>query len=203
LIDQSFININEDTASGWDLNLLYQQDYVVLDRELGVTVDVTANYQEERGVTIVGADGTENFDDNVGEFGFPEWNGFIRVGLSYQDFFFTWSSRYIGEVSQDEEFVDEFGNITGDPALANTCLGEANGDVDCRDVGFANDYFRHDMSLSYDGGDWFVRGGVRNVFDKKPPLVDGDEVLARRNYPIGAGYDAFGRTYFFNVGKQF
>ena len=203
LLDTSFININSDTAKGIDFNLLYQQDFVVFDRELGATVDVTANFQEERGVTIVGSDGTEQFDDNVGEFGLPEWNGFIRLGLTYQDFGFTWSTRYLGEVSQDEEFVDAFGNITGDPAFASTCLGEAAGDVNCRDVGFADEYFRHDMSLTYDGGDWFVRGGVRNVFDEEPPLVDGNEILARRNYPVGAGYDAFGRTFFMNVGKEF
>jgi len=203
LIDSSFININEDTATGYDLNALYQQDFVVFNRELGVTVDLTANYQEERGVTIVGADGEPQFDDNVGEFGLPEWNGIARLGLTYQDWSFAWSTRYIGEVSQDEEFVDEFGNITGDPAFANTCLGEAAGDVDCRDVGFADAYFRHDASVTYDGGDWFARVGARNILAEDPPLVDGSEVLARRNYPVGAGYDAFGRTFFVNVGKTF
>ena len=46
-------------------------------------------------------------------------------------------------------------------------------------------------------------GGVRNVFNTEPPLVDGSEVLAVNNVPIGVGYDLNGRVYFFNIQANF
>jgi iron complex outermembrane receptor protein len=44
---------------------------------------------------------------------------------------------------------------------------------------------------------------MRNLFDQAPPKVDGTEILAINNAPIGYGYDLQGRVYFFNVAVNF
>jgi len=69
----------------------------------------------------------------------------------------------------------------------------------CRDVGFADSYLMHSMSVFYYGDKWTIGGGIRNVFDNAPPEVDGSEVLAINNAPIGYGYDIGGRTLFLDL----
>ena len=53
------------------------------------------------------------------------------------------------------------------------------------------------------GRNIMVDKGVRNVFDKAPPRVDGTEIQSYSNVPIGYGYSIFGREYFLNISKQF
>ena len=74
----------------------------------------------------------------------------------------------------------------------------------CRDVGFAEDYLTHSLSLTYEeAGQWGVTVGVRNIQDKAPPLVDGSEVTSVNNAAIGYGYDMYGRTIYVNAGYKF
>ncbi|HHI82885.1 MAG TPA: TonB-dependent receptor, partial [Rhizobiales bacterium] len=201
LVDAAFININRDTASGVDFNLLYQQDVKLFKRNFDLTVDVNANWQDKRGILIVDDNGNPDFDNNVGEVGTPEFSGRASVFIGYEDWRLNWSTRFIDKVSQDPEFVDPFSDITGS---SDTCGGPNEPGVTCRDVGFVGTYWRHDVSLRYEADTWSVLVGARNVFDRKPPQVDGSEVLTNGgNVPIGAGYDIVGRTFFFNVSKKF
>ena len=81
----------------------------------------------------------------------------------------------------------------------DTCLGVAAGDVECRDVDFAENYFTHDASVFYLGDVWTVGVGLRNLTNEAPPLVDGSRVGSFNNNPRGRGYDIFGRTAFVNL----
>ena len=76
--------------------------------------------------------------------------------------------------------------------------------MDCRDVGWTDNYFRHDASVTYAGDVWTIRGGLRNVFDEWPPQIDTDEIgSAWNNTPMGRGYDIMGRMLFLNVIARF
>ena len=137
----------------------------------------------------------------------------MRGRLAYKDFGFNWFTRYVGGQDQDEAGVDDFGNDFGvdtdDDGFADTfsdtCLGPALGDVNCRDVGFTDDYFVHNLSVTYGDRDegFQVTLGVNNVFDNDPPEVDGSEVLSLSNVPIGAGFDVNGRTFVAQIRKSF
>ena len=83
--------------------------------------------------------------------------------------------------------------------FADTCVGPENGDVNCRNVGYAENYFVHDASIYYYGDTWTIGGGLRNVLNEEPPMVDGASVFSFNNVPFGAGYDVLGRTLFANV----
>ena len=41
--------------------------------------------------------------------------------------------------------------------------------------------------------------GVRNLFDKEPPMVDGTEIDSKSNVPLGYGYNINGRNYLVNL----
>jgi iron complex outermembrane receptor protein len=196
-IDLGFINRDSLTSKGVDIDLVISKEFSLGDKYLTLTLDTKTNFTQETATTFIDDDGNVDFDDEVGEFGFPEWNGRYSLYADYDRLRFTWSTRFIGAVSQDNAFVDDFDDVTG---IGDTCLP---GDCLARDIGFANEYFNHTLSLRYSGETWTAIFSMRNVFNTAPPFVDTSEVFAVRNRPIGAGYDFFGRTFGFNLSKSF
>jgi len=205
-INAEFLNRDEETVRGVDVNLEYSQDITLFDRPFTVRVDLEFNRILENSDTFTNDAGDEDYDNDVGQFGYSKWRSRSEIRVDYDDWRFTWQMRYIGSVRQDRDGLDEYSDVadTNDTGFTgDTCQGLANGDVDCRDVGYAGNYMVHSMSLSYSPDTWFARLGVRNVFDRAPPRVDGDEVFAVNNTPIGAGYDLGGREFFLQVGMNF
>ena len=141
-----------------------------------------------------------------GEFGYAEWTANGSFSANYEDITFSWGMRYIGAVEQDSRGIDPYSDIydtnnTG--FFSDSCLGVAAGGTDCRDVGFADDYLIHSLSVSYAPEAYAVTLGLRNAFNTAPPRVDSDEVLAVNNTPIGAGYDLQGRTFYLSLDARF
>ncbi|MEL6723957.1 MAG: TonB-dependent receptor [Pseudomonadota bacterium] len=202
MIGTEFINRDEETASGFDINVAFNKDLTVFGEPVELRVDLRGNRLEERSTLLVDEEGNEDFQTFKGYWGFPEWRLVNTVNLDYNDYRFTWSTSYLGAVEQDPDFVDEFGSVaTG--GIGNTCIGVENGGVDCRDFAEADAYFNHSASLYFRGDTWTFGAGVRNVFDQQPPIVDSSEVTAFNNTPLGVGYNLQGRTFFFNVAKSF
>ena len=199
LIDSGFINREAEKARGVDINVAFDDTFTVFDRPIDVTWDITANRQLERSTLFLDDDGNPDVDHFEGEWGFPDWN--LRSGLrfDYDDWRVTWETRYLASVKQDAAGVDAFSEAT---TFSDTCLGPPN-DVLCRDFGDTDNYFLHHLSVYYYGDRWTVGGGIRNLFDQEPPVIDGTEVQAINNTPLGYGYDANGRTFFLNVGVDF
>ena len=197
LIDRGFINRDNKKARGVDLNMTI--DYPT--ELFGRAVDFQADFAFNRTLSIkdifINDDGDAEIDEDVGEFAFPEWKGRMSLRADINDWRVTWSTRYVSSVEQDPLEIDEPGNVVD--SSADTCGGPALGDVNCRDVGFAENYFVSDMSVYYYGDQWTLGAGLRNVFDEEPPKVDGTEVFSFKNVPFGAGYDIFGRTLFLNA----
>lgn len=189
-VDASFLNIGRETATGFDMNILFEKEFIFNERPLDFAVDVRANKTEERILDLSntlapGATAAEieaSIDDNVGEPEFPDWRVNTTVSAGYGDFTGRWFTRFISGGQDDR--ADGFDPV-GQP-------------VDTTD-----DYFVHNASLSYNPGTWAVTVGVENVFDEDPPLVDPDGTFSVRNVPIGVGYDVFGRTAFVQVSKEF
>ncbi|MEM8616551.1 MAG: hypothetical protein AAGF20_06410, partial [Pseudomonadota bacterium] len=138
--------------------------------------------------TLITFPGEEpDFDDDLGEFGNPEWRGRaianVDIGESFGVF---WSTQYIGE----QEDIIPPGTTTADGVATIAAVDE---------------YFVSDASLRYSADDWAVTVGVRNIFDQEPPLVDQDTTAAvsARNVPLGLGYDQIGRRVFISASKAF
>ena len=199
-IDLGFLNRDQEKARGVDVNMTFEDTFTAFERPIDFTFDMRANRQLERSTLFVDDDGNADFDTFQGEWGFPDWTvqGFLR--FDYDELRFTWETRYMSNVDQDPEGIDEFDDVTGN---SNACLGPALGDVLCRDIGFTDNYFLHNVSLYYYGDQWTFGGGIRNLLNEEPPFVDGTEVLSINNTPIGYGYDINGRVYFVNVAFNF
>ncbi len=199
-IDSGFLNRDAENARGVDVNIAFDDTWTVFERPIDVGLDLTANRQLERSTLFIDDEGNEDFDTFQGEWGFPDWSGRVGLRFDYADYRFTWETRYISSVKQDTDGVDDFGTAFD---ISDTCLGYDFGDVLCRDYGDAENYFLHNMSFYYYGDQWTLGGGVRNVFNEKPPVVDGTEILSINNTPIGYGYDLNGRVFFLNVAASF
>ncbi|WP_237068159.1 TonB-dependent receptor domain-containing protein [Microbulbifer guangxiensis] len=206
IIDAAFVNRDNEVARGLDYNLRYQQPVTIFGAPVELSANLTFNRVLERTLTYLSDDGTPDVEYYTGTFGYPKWQGRGEFRVEYDNYRFTWTSRYLGKVEQDEEYIDEFSDIydsNGTGFFSDTCVGAANGGVDCRDVGFADNYVIHSASLYYYADTWTAGLGVRNVFDEEPPVVDGNEVTAINNTPIGYGYDVMGRSMFLNLQKTF
>ncbi len=199
LLDAGFLNRDNQTVRGVDVNVNFKTTATVFDFPIQWSANLVATHNKEASSLFTTDDGDIDFDDDAGEFGYPSWNVSLQLAASYDKWRVTWQTRYIGKVRQDVDGLDDFDNISGN---SDTCLG-APDDVDCRDVGFAEHYMTHALSAYYYGDSWKLGLGIRNVFDKAPPVVDGSEILAVNNTPIGAGYDLVGRTVFLNIAKSF
>jgi len=194
-VDAKFLNRDNQKVSGVDINLNYDQTFNIGAQAVSFGADLVMTHTEEASETYLNDDGDEDYYDEAGEWGYPDWKGQLGLRTNVNDFRFTWVINYIGKVEQGEDFIDDWDDISG---IADTCLGPPD-DVLCRDVGFGDDYWLHSASIYWYGDTWTLGGGIRNIFDQAPPLVDGTEVLSVNNVPIGYGYDLRGRTFFLNL----
>lgn len=192
VIDSSVINIGRETAKGFDINVLFEKEFIFNERPLDFAFDVRANKAEERLLdlsnlladTASAAEIENSIDDNIGEISFPEWRVNTTLSAAYGDWTGRFFSRYISGGQNDR--ADTF-----DPTAPDN------------PVDFTDDYFVHNASISYNPGTWDLTVGVENVFGEEPPVVDPDGAFSVRNVPIGTGYDVFGRTVFVQIAKQF
>jgi len=212
-----FLNLDQESVRGIDLNATFGYPVMIGSDEFDLSLNLVANKLIERSSIFTNDDGSTEFEDFAGEFGFPEWTGRATFNVRYDDFLFTWQTRYIGEVEQDpigiDPLSDAFGNGPDGPTpgfFGDTCLGNgsANGVVEgdgvfCRDVGFAKEWFEHTASIRWDNGTLRIIAGVTNIFDKAPPLIDTNEVFGISNTPIGNGYNLDGREFFGQVLYRF
>lgn len=195
-IDRSFINRDSEIHRGVDLNVAFEDTVTVFDRAIDVSVDLIMHRQIEASDLFINDQGVEDFDDDYDEWGYPEFQGQLLLRADYGKWRFAWTTFYLGSVHQDPDGLDDWDE--GIAGGSDTCYGPPD-DLLCRDVGFADDYYMHSVSLGRSGDVWQVRGGIRNLLDEAPPAVDGSEVFSTNNSPIGYGYDYRGKRYFVTV----
>lgn len=198
--DGTFVNVGLLTSKGMDYNILFEKDFLVGDQNLGITVDLQATRLTESLYDVFG-----DLDNNAGEPDFPEWRGSARLSIKYEDFRFNWNTQFIGKGREDWLDDPEENEFTADTvACEGMWKDEAQTDpVLCREVGYTEDYWLHNVSLTYTQDDWRVAIGVRNVFNEAPPKVDPNGSFSNTNIPLGVGYDTFGRMPYINFTAQF
>ena len=185
-IDSSYFNINSRTSRGVDYNALLEKDFIVGDRSLKLDFDLQITRVFENTFRF-----EDSFEDDASTPVSPEWEGIATLRLEYRDFRFNWETRYI---SGEQDAVEVFDVNPPCETL----------DVLCRPLARTDDYWLHNTSLSWFPREWLFTFGVRNVFDRDPPLLDTAAPETQLfNLPLGAGYDLFGRTFFVSVQRSF
>jgi iron complex outermembrane receptor protein len=203
-VDEAFLNRDSLKTRGVDLNFAMDWPTQMFGRAVDLGVDMNFNRKLEFTDRFVDlGDNSVSEDSDLGDFGLPEWEGQAIFRADVEDFRFTWSTRYISSVEIDPDLAEDFPFDNAATGPYYTCLGPDEGDVNCRPVDFAENYFRHDLSFYWYGDVFTVGVGARNVFDEYPPLVDGRTVFSGWNVPFGNGYDVNGRQYFLNVAAAF
>lgn len=217
-----FVNINSEVVRGLDFNADFGTTVPLGSKDLRLGLNLRANHLIQRDSIILDDNGVPDLDESAGEFGFPSWTGRATFTARVDPVTFTWSTRMIGKTEQQADGIDPLSDAFGfgpdglaTGFVGNTCLGGGSrtngvpngivaGDgIYCRDVGFAKRYFVSTASVRYSGKMFDLRVGVSNVFDKKPPRIDTDEVFGLANTPIGNGYDLNGREFFASTTVKF
>ncbi|MDZ7684872.1 MAG: TonB-dependent receptor [Gammaproteobacteria bacterium] len=194
-VDSSFVNLGLVTSKGIDLNVRYLDDFSVGERLVEMSWLVTGSYYNELKEQL---DPASPVDDRVGEAGFPEWSWLIRGSFNMGNWSASWRSRFIGEFARDADDVVASSNRAG----LNACqvLG---GPDNCVKTHSGDSVWYHDASLSYEAGGWSISGGIRNLFDENPPLIDQGQGPARMNHVVQSTYDLYGRRFFVNATRRF
>ncbi|MFL0357389.1 TonB-dependent receptor domain-containing protein [Erythrobacter sp. GH1-10] len=201
---QGFLNLDQESVRGIDINASFGYPLMIGGSEFDLGLNIRANHLIERSSLFTNDDGSISEEDFAGEFGFPSWTGRATFTVDYDDFRFTWQTRYIGDVEQDPDGIDPFDDVFGNLGtgfFSDTCTGAGTANVTgdgnfCRDVGFAEEWFEHTASIRWDNGTIRIIAGVTNIFDTAPPLIDTNEVFGVSNIPIGNGYNLDGREFF-------
>jgi len=203
---QQFLNKDAFIARGVDINVAFDWPTQVFGKAVDFGADLTFNRKLEITNIFIDPETSDaSIASNLGDFGYSEWSGQGIFRADVSDWRFTWSTRYISGVEADPAVVEQYpyeNYITGN---SFTCIGPAAGGADCKPIFFAENYFRHDVSVYYYGDVWTFGVGSRNVTNEKPPLVDPRDnvVFQSFNVPLGVGYDMGGRAYFFNIAARF
>lgn len=195
IINARYINRDNAHNAGWDFNINYDQNFNIGSKAVRFGLDFVANHTTEASTTFLDDEGVPDYEDDVGNLYYPKWKANLGLRTNIDDWRFTWVINWVGKTEQAEAYVDEFSDINGS---SDTCFGPPD-DVLCRDYADTPDYWLHSASVYWYGDTFTVGAGIRNVFDKSPPLVDGTEYTAINRVPIGGPYDLMGRVYFLNV----
>lgn len=204
-IAKEFINRDNETVRGVDLNVAFNRTFTILDRPVDVGLDITGHRLIERTTLQINDAGERDFTRSHRYFAYAEHRGDIQLRADYDRWRLVWSARYIGNYQSRPEQVEPFGNVTmlNSTAFASTCLGPPT-DANCKDVETLSDYWLHTASVRYGADEWSLNVGVRNVFDRPPPkLSPREHWTLTNNVPRGLGYDLNGRAYYLDFRYAF
>jgi len=193
-IDSSFVNLGLVTSKGYDINVRYVDDFSIGSNFIEMAWSATGtNYSELKEQL----DPESPIDDRVGEAGFPEWSWVLRGNFTMDNWGIAWRTRFVGEFALDADDVDVSTNGSRD---ACNFLG---GPTTCVKAHAGDSIWYHDLSLTYEADEWSITGGVRNLTDEEPPLIDNGAGPNRYNYVVQSTYDLWGRRLFLNASKRF
>lgn len=188
-VRDSYININRQKTSGFDLNVAWEGDFAFgkFDAEAQFT------YTTEQTFLLFDTAEAGGFatDDVLGTISNPELVGNLRTSLNRGDWTYTWFVRYVDETS-----ARFFNNGNPVAPYRGTPVG-------VRDI-VAEARTYHGLSVRYAGADWSTVVGVNNVFNEEPPTVSAGTATRFGNIPAFATqYDWFGRELFVRFSYEF
>lgn len=186
--------IDYNAEFGFDFNLPFSED----EFDYGLNVRATQSLKQDVEEAVI--DGVI-INDQLGEYGNPEWRLSLTQQLTWKDFGFLFQSRYLSSMVENNIEEERNDPVTTFFSRCVQALGafDANGDPNCRQFDDLADYWVHNASVSYGTDSYVFRVGVNNVFNDAPPLTDNNDLGSLG----GIGYDIGGRTFFLNVTKNF
>lgn len=177
-VNDNYTNIATQIARGWDFTVRYTRD--LGPGTFRATLEGTRFLSQAQNLFP-----DDPLDEYNGTLNNPKAVGSLDLAYSLK----AWRVRY-GIDWTDAQDSTELLELT--PAQSLTYIAKVPS------------YVLHSASLQYRGDTWTVTGGVRNLFDKQPPIISSGLGYSRvGNSPLYSGYDFVGRTFFVNVAKSF
>jgi iron complex outermembrane receptor protein len=186
----TFVNINRERERGYDLQFNWSNDFSF--GKLSADAEVTYTLSDVTQLFSTSAASGFNDSNRVKFPGNPLIVGLAHVSWNRGDWTVTWQGEYTGSTA------------AYDAPNPSPYFGVTDATYKLR----LPAQFRHSLSVGYDTGKWGVTGGVRNLFNAKPPQVSNaagvDASGLVGNTIIDASqYDWFGRTYFVRANYSF
>lgn len=185
LVDNTPFNLGTENVRGLDLALAFDKGFRLFNRDftVGANGSVTRLFESSEFTPFETGDITE---DNLGDFGFPKWRLTANARIETGPFRLLWNVSWRSTTFSDVEsraIVGADGNFDDDIEESRAI---------------------HRISFSYDWESWSFNAGIRNLSDKKPPLVDNSFAFGPNvNFGTGTSDTLLGRTYTFGITKTF
>ena len=186
LVNNDYVNIAKELDQGLDVDL--QGSHTFKDT-WKVTLEANLDFTFYNNTFLLGGV-TNNFLGTIGE---PRFVGNTDVRLDHGDWTFNYLLYMVGAVSDDPIVATTLPNFRGttETVVANYSIPF---------------YTTSTISVRKKFDKFVVEAGIKNVFNKIPPLISGgdpDEV--RQGNAIGADsqYDFIGRQFYFDIDAKF
>lgn len=177
-VNDNYTNIATQIARGWDFTVRYTRD--IGPGTLRTTLEGTHFLSQAS--KLFAEDALDEFNGTLNS---PASVGSLDVSYQLK----AWRARYGIDWTDAQDSSELLGFDAEDAKVY---------------IGKVPSYVLHSASLQYRGDTWTVTGGVRNLFDKQPPIISSGLGYNRvGNSPLYSGYDFVGRTFFVNVAKTF
>ncbi|HYD45574.1 MAG TPA: TonB-dependent receptor, partial [Phenylobacterium sp.] len=193
-IDASYRNILTQTNRGIDLTVAYGRD--IGPGRFGLNGQFTWTLEDTQEL-FPGR--TDDFNNVIGE---PAVVGNAQASYRWNNVTLSWSTDFVGRQSNYEY---QFGTDISAPSNLTTPQG-----APYRGKNHVEPMWYHHLGVAYDGGDWGMTAGVRNIFDEMPPkvspaLLDGGTFTYGKlgTYAFASQYDYIGRQFFMTLRKEF
>ena len=208
-VNETSFNLGSLTSRGIDFNAEFRAEldflqglpvFNKLEQPLNFSAVYRSTFQLENDEDITG---NGVFAENLGNLGFPGYQHNLTGTLSYDRFAFNYRWFFAQRTGVDNFFAPTpgtpsgFGGTNCVPTLTTRGISFADAQTRCAEFTRNPNVTLHDITLTYRGDDWVLRGGVRNVADTVP-IRDGGI-----GTPFGVGFDLDGRNFFINFSKQF
>lgn len=195
-------NLGDQIVEGIDYNAEFGFDFEIPGVEDAFDYDLIGRATQSLTQTIeqFTVDGTD-INDQLNEYGNPEWRLTLTNTLRWKDFSFLFQSRFIDSQIEDNVEANRNENQTTFFSNCSRAEGAASGGAasNCTQFDDLASYWNHTASIGFARDSYAIRVGVNNVFDTAPPLTDNNDL----GNLGGIGYDIGGRTFFANVTKNF
>jgi len=175
-VNNNYVNLSEDNVRGVDITGRYSVK--IDDVTFRLNAALTKYFEQSNRLFE-----TDPLDEYNGSLNQPDWTGTFEAAVQTKAF----TLRYGLEWINGQESYTLYGE---DPATSTYLLQ-------------VPDYFLHSLTAQITTGDFGFTFGVRNLTDKKPPVISEGVYNRAGTAPLYSGYDYFGRQFFVNVSTKF
>jgi iron complex outermembrane receptor protein len=184
-VNNDFVNVARQLDQGLDLSI-NSTTPLPYDNKLTVTSELAWTFYTN---TILLGGSINNF---LGQFSQPEFVGIADARIDHGPWAFNWALHMVGPVS-DYKFISDvapnFRNTGQNVVYANAAYGF---------------YTTSDIGIQRKFDKFTVIAGVRNVFNKAPPLYSNTGFQNRfGTTALATQYDIIGRAFFIDIDAHF